>query len=141
MKEITIRKDNVGDSSLLGSFIQYLLNNKIGIDDDTIKSYKVHFVIGSVIKEVNIEEEFDIFSKSTGCLYEVSYLLNFNTTLHIGDKVTYVTSHSKPEHGIVKSFALNGNPFVVYNCNNDWKNYENYTAANTDKSDLVLGWI
>lgn len=59
---------------------------------------------------------------------------------NVGDKVTYITSHSV-EEGMVKSKSSAGFVFVVYNCNNDWENYTNYTAARTDVSDLVKGWI
>lgn len=61
-----------------------------------------------------------------------------------GDPVHYVPEHYKKtgnfENGIVKGFAENGGVFVVYNCNGDWDNYENYTAANTRPEDLFLGW-
>ena len=56
-----------------------------------------------------------------------------------GMKVTYVTPH-KIETGIVKSIADENHAFVAYNCNNDWDNYENYTAARTRLEDLRKGW-
>lgn len=58
----------------------------------------------------------------------------------IGDKVTYYTPHKK-EKGRVKSISDNHNTFVVYNCNEDWDNYMNYTAARTRNQDLIIGWI
>ena len=64
-----------------------------------------------------------------------------------GDKVTYVPDHlanqpEKWEHGIVKRETSNGKGyFVVYNCGSNWKNYEDYTAANTNKRDLIPGWL
>jgi len=61
------------------------------------------------------------------------------TQVNPGDKVTYV-SYNKKEHGIVKSISDNEHVFVVYNCNNEWENYKNYTAARTRKGDLVIGW-
>jgi hypothetical protein len=57
----------------------------------------------------------------------------------VGEKVTYITSYKK-EHGIVKSIR-DGNIFVVYNCNEDWDNYKDYTAANTPHKMLVKEWI
>lgn len=45
------------------------------------------------------------------------------------------------ENGVIKSFALNGNPFVVYNCNGEWHNLDNYTAANTPPDQLKSGWV
>ena len=61
-----------------------------------------------------------------------------------GDKVHYMPKHYKNkgkfENGIVKSIAPNGGVFVVYNCNNEWHNFENYTAANTNPENLFMGW-
>lgn len=59
------------------------------------------------------------------------------------DKVHYKPSHYKEdqyENGIVKSIAPNGGVLVVYNCGGDWANYMNYTAANTNPSDLHNDW-
>lgn len=44
------------------------------------------------------------------------------------------------QNGIVKRIAEDG-AFVVYNCDNDWDNYQNYTAALTKFEDLQIGWI
>lgn len=64
--------------------------------------------------------------------------------LKIGTKVCYCPKYKQPEeyeNGIVKSLHENPNKFfVVYNYANDWKNYNDYTAALTDKKDLVWGW-
>ena len=57
-----------------------------------------------------------------------------------GDKVTYVTEH-KRERGIIKSLSDEQHSFVVYHCSDDWKNYQNYTAARTKNEDLTEGWI
>jgi hypothetical protein len=57
----------------------------------------------------------------------------------IGERVTYKTPH-KTEIGIVKSISDDENTFVVYNCGNDWKNYNDYTAARTSNKDLRHGW-
>jgi len=59
--------------------------------------------------------------------------------MEIGDFVVYNPGHCVPELGRVKSFSsFNNNPFVVYNCNGDWGNYEDYTGANTDRGDLIV---
>lgn len=56
-----------------------------------------------------------------------------------GDKVTY-HSVGKTEKGIVKSISDENHVFVVYHCNNNWEDYENYTAARTCIEDLTKGW-
>ena len=58
----------------------------------------------------------------------------------VGQKVTYLTEH-KCEHGIVKSVAGESVVFVVYYCNNDWDNYQNYTGAMTATKYLEDGWL
>lgn len=58
-----------------------------------------------------------------------------------GDKVTYVPGYGPSEIGIVKSISDNDHVFVVYHCNNEWNNYEHYTAARTRTVDLVDGWL
>lgn len=50
-----------------------------------------------------------------------------------------MTSHKK-EKGIVKSVSDDEHAFVVYNCGENWDDYENYTAARTKISDLEEGW-
>ena len=65
--------------------------------------------------------------------------------LKIGDHVHYKPSHYKEdeyENGIVKSIQPNQveNVFVVYNCNGQWHDYKNYTAACTNLQDLFSGW-
>lgn len=65
-------------------------------------------------------------------------------TLEVGDKVTYIDSYSKKrEFGRVKSFSNVETPtaFVVFQCNEDWDNYQNYTGQITDIKDLYQGWI
>ena len=58
-----------------------------------------------------------------------------------GTKVTY-QDFGRKETGIVKSLhPMLRVAFVVYKCNNDWKNYQNYTGCPTSFSDLVLGWV
>ena len=56
-----------------------------------------------------------------------------------GRKVTYKTPY-KEERGIVKSVQSKKYTFVVYHCNNNWEDYENYTAQRTRTVDLVEGW-
>lgn len=57
-----------------------------------------------------------------------------------GDMVTYCPPHGPNRIGIVKS--INGNnAFVVYNCNDEWEHFEDYTGAATNISDLKPGWI
>jgi hypothetical protein len=60
-------------------------------------------------------------------------------TFNVGDKVTFKTKW-KTEKGIVKSLSDDDHVFVVYNCNDDWENYADYTGARTRIIDLVLGW-
>lgn len=63
-------------------------------------------------------------------------------TFKEGDKVYYTAPHGKKENGIIKSLTPNGEgAFVVYNCNNDWKNYQDYTGCSTNFRDLTPGWI
>lgn len=61
-----------------------------------------------------------------------------------GSKVHYIPQHyvenGKYENGIVKSITPNGEVFVVYNCNGEWHNFENYIAANTNPEDLFPDW-
>ncbi len=60
-----------------------------------------------------------------------------------GDKVCYDPKYGKPEFGIVKS--LNEyNPdvvFVVFHCNGNWNDYEQYTGQSVVKTDLKHGWL
>ena len=56
-----------------------------------------------------------------------------------GDKVTYVTPFES-ERGIIKSLSDENHVFVVYHCAGEWHRIEDYTAARTNKKDLVMGW-
>lgn len=64
--------------------------------------------------------------------------------IKVGDKVHYKPPHAPPnffEKGIVKSIGRSRDSvFVVYHCNDDWDNYENYTAALTSLNDLHPDW-
>lgn len=58
-----------------------------------------------------------------------------------GDKVTYVPIKGAPvEKGIVKSMRDPENAFVVYHCNDEWHNYEDYIGNLTEVKQLKLGW-
>lgn len=57
-----------------------------------------------------------------------------------GDKVTYVPAYGKPEPGVVKLVPDDEHVFVVYHCDNQWHRYQDYTAARTERNDLVRGW-
>lgn len=57
-----------------------------------------------------------------------------------GDRVYYTSRHGSKENGIIK--RIEGRlVFVVYHCNEDWGNYENYTGAATNIEDLQPGWV
>ncbi len=61
--------------------------------------------------------------------------------IQIGSTVFYTSPHNSKENGIVK--ALNESKtgaWVVYHCNNDWSNYQNYTGQHTNIADLTIGW-
>lgn len=71
-------------------------------------------------------------------------LLDFDS-LTVGQKVYYQPKHYNSdewENGIIKEIPTHTNEAVrvVYNCNNDWDNYQNYTSALTKLEDLKLGW-
>lgn len=62
--------------------------------------------------------------------------------LRVGDQVHYQPDHYPKdawENGVVKEIR-GKSVFVVYNCDGNWDNYENYTAALTYLKDLKLGW-
>ncbi len=54
-----------------------------------------------------------------------------------GAWVSYKSHGSPDEKGRIKSFNDRW-VFVVYNCDDDWDNYNNYTAAATDPRDLTF---
>jgi len=56
----------------------------------------------------------------------------------IGKGVLYINNIGIKEFGRIKSYNEKW-IFVVYNCNKDWGNYQNYTAAATSPDDLE--WI
>ena len=77
----------------------------------------------------------------------------------VGDKVSYITAQYKKaipifddfglitgyrdryENGIVKGIPTHTTDSVrvVYNCNNNWDHYQDYTSALTNVRDLELG--
>lgn len=60
--------------------------------------------------------------------------------LEVGDYVTYVSNNTY-EIGRIKRFTeFKGFIFVVYYCNNDWDNYQDYTGILTNKDSLKIGW-
>lgn len=57
----------------------------------------------------------------------------------IGDFVQYVAYEgATPEKGRIKSFSDDTHVFVVYNCNQDWDNYTDYTASRTRIEQLII---
>jgi hypothetical protein len=62
--------------------------------------------------------------------------------LEPGTRVHYKKcAECKEENGIVKRIKNLDGVYVVYNCFDDWANYQNYTAALTPIRDLKLGWV
>lgn len=60
--------------------------------------------------------------------------------MKIEDKVAYIKHDGTFENGMVKSLSDKEHVFVVYHCNDDWYNFQDYTAARTPISQLVIGW-
>jgi len=64
-----------------------------------------------------------------------------------GDKVHYIpfkgADKSQWENGIVKSINEYNNTtlFVVFNCNEEWDRYNDYTGQSTKINQLRKGWI
>ena len=52
-----------------------------------------------------------------------------------GKNVIYTNGVGSKEFGRIKSWNYDW-IFVVYNCADEWDNYQNYTAAATDPRDL-----
>jgi hypothetical protein len=68
------------------------------------------------------------------------------TNIKVGDKVRYRPSHyadNEWENGIVKEIRPDNDKavFVVYKCDNNWKEYYKYTGCLTDVLDLYYGWM
>lgn len=59
-----------------------------------------------------------------------------------GIKVHYTSKGGETENGIIKSFEKSKRLiFVVYNCDNKWERYNDYTGSITYIDDLTLGWV
>lgn len=57
-----------------------------------------------------------------------------------GDFVHYIPLVGSMENGRIKS--IHGDTaFVVYNCNDEWNRYQEYTGCGTNISELRPGWI
>lgn len=62
------------------------------------------------------------------------------STIKAGDYVHYTAPHGTKENGRVKRIS-DKIAFVVFHCDNDWKNYLKYTAASTRLADIHPGWV
>lgn len=85
-------------------------------------------------------EAADIANFAHMIIYKCDRELNNQTPavpFKVGDKVTYIP---KIEKGIIKSLSGDDHAFVVYNCAGEWDNYQDYTGARTELSDLKAGW-
>ena len=59
-----------------------------------------------------------------------------------GIKVHYTSKEGVTENGIIKSFSESKRLIhVVYNCDNEWERYSDYTGSITYIDDLTLGWV
>lgn len=59
------------------------------------------------------------------------------TKEHIGKWVKYTPSAGESEVGRIKSWNDRW-VFVVYNCDHNWSDYQDYTAAATNPKDLIF---
>ena len=57
-----------------------------------------------------------------------------------GQKVHYTSPRGEIQNGIVKS-VRDEFLFVVFHCNGEWDDYENYTGQSTPHASLQDGWI
>lgn len=102
--------------------------------------------IGKVIKDNDngtCDVEFVIKGDGFNASYELKFVKTISydflcekTELNPGDRVTFLMTN---ENGIVKSIADDG-VFVVFNCDNDWDNYMDYTASFCLIGTLKKGW-
>ncbi len=56
--------------------------------------------------------------------------------IKVGDKVSYVTMNN---YGIVKEYEPGG-VRVVFTCDRNWENYQNYTGALCPEGNIIKGW-
>ena len=66
--------------------------------------------------------------------------------LIVGAKCYYIPRKGAPKasykNGMIKALSKDpGSIFVVFNCNDDWKNFKDYTGQLTDIKQLRYGWI
>lgn len=59
--------------------------------------------------------------------------------LQIGDLVHYINGNTV-ENGRIKSISIDDFVFVVYHCNEDWENFNDYTGQLTHIKHLKNGW-
>ena len=67
---------------------------------------------------------------------------NVGRSLSKGMKVHYTAPYGTTENGIIKD--LNDSQtiaWVVYKCDDEWSNYQNYTGCATNIQDLSIGWV
>jgi hypothetical protein len=58
-----------------------------------------------------------------------------------GTRVSYIPyKGAPPEKGIVKSVISSKEAYIVFNCNEEWEYYEDYTGSRTPLDKVVLGW-
>jgi hypothetical protein len=58
-----------------------------------------------------------------------------------GSKVAHVSPNGDIENGIIKEICDDPKfMFVVFNCNDDWDNYKDYTGQRCSIYNLVRGW-
>lgn len=62
-----------------------------------------------------------------------------STDYKVGDKVHFDGGYGKIENGMVKS-VWSDSAFVVYNCDNDWDHFKEYTGVRTQFAHLRQGW-
>lgn len=62
--------------------------------------------------------------------------------INIGMKVHYTSPHNSKENGIIKEINESKTAaWVVYNCNEEWDRYFDYTGQYTNIQDLTPGWV
>lgn len=102
-------------------------------------------------KDANLEEFQDIHgekslnSLSPNELHMLHRAVMDTQVFKIGEKVHYIRDNCKNpaeyENGIVKEIQSRTNTRVVYNCGDDWDNFNNYTSALTSNRNLRKGWV
>jgi len=62
----------------------------------------------------------------------------FSNKVKVGDKVHYVNRIT--ENGIIKEVVDNDYVRVVFNCDQNWTRFQDYTSALTSTRVLFYGW-